>query len=87
VSVKERVHHLVNELSEADLLVAERVLRGLRLPPEEPTKPTPEQRRAAHEQLQAAIRGKVTTDAYFREKHEELAREEARLRGQEEESR
>ena len=36
MSVKERLHHLIEELSERDMLMAERLLRGLRLTQEAP---------------------------------------------------
>jgi hypothetical protein len=49
MTVKEGLHHLIEELPETDLSAAERMLRGLKLPAELPVAPraaeTPEKRR------------------------------------------
>jgi len=85
MSVKERLHHLIEELPDPDLLVAERMLRGLKLPPEEEPvatrrRPTAEERLESEKRLRAAMKGRVSTERYLREKHEEIDREEARQR-------
>ncbi|MBI3947332.1 MAG: hypothetical protein HY321_15520 [Armatimonadetes bacterium] len=86
MSVKERLHHLIEELPDTDLLVAERMLRGLMVPPPAPEvavtrhRPSPEEQRASTARLRAAMKGRVSTEAYLREKHEEIDREEARQR-------
>lgn len=84
MSVKERVHSLVEELSESDLLVAERILRGLRLPPEPlPAAPaiTEEERRARIDAAcgsMAHVPGSV--EDFLREKREDVEREEEHYR-------
>lgn len=83
MSVKERLHNLIEELPEEDLLVTERMLRGLKLPLDggvatAPRRPTPEEQREGARQLRAALKGRVTTETYLREKHEEIDREQAR---------
>lgn len=49
MTAKERLHHLIEELPESDLSAAERMLRGLKLPPEPAhatqAAATPEERR------------------------------------------
>ncbi len=84
MSVKERLHHLIEELSDTDLLVAERMLRGLKIPSEEPPaasrRPTPEERQESLDRLRALMKGRVSTETYLREKHEEIEREEEQLR-------
>jgi hypothetical protein len=85
MSVKERLHHLIEALPDTDLLVAERMLRGLTLPfQEEPVafrhRPTPEELSESLERLRAVTKGHVSTEAYLREKYEDIEREDARQR-------
>ena len=78
MTMKERLHHLIEELPESDLSAAERMLRGLKLPtePESATGETPEERRARVYALAgsaAHLPGSV--DEFLARKHAEKARE------------
>ncbi len=84
MTTKERVIRLVETLSESDLLVAERLLRGLSLPPEvESTAPpmTEEERRAkAHANLGILAHTHTSVDQFHAHKREEVELEEERYR-------
>ena len=83
MSVKERVHHLVEALSEHDLLVVERILRGLTVVPEHEgaaPRQSAEERKARVYALAGSLRHMPTSvDDFLRQKHEDTEREEARL--------
>lgn len=83
MTMRESLHDLVESIPERDLATVERMLRGLKLPAEgreasAPSRPTREQRQQAARRLRAMMKGRVSTEAYLREKHEEVERENAR---------
>ncbi|MBI3945592.1 MAG: hypothetical protein HY321_06725 [Armatimonadetes bacterium] len=82
MTAKERVRNLIEDLPESDLLVLERMVRGLKLP--EGTAPapvSPEERRAKARAAYGYLKGDGrTVDDFLREKHEDTEREEERYR-------
>lgn len=80
MTIRERVHALVERLPEGDLPVLERMLGGLAQPEETQQAPlSPEERRA----LVKAARGSAahlpgSVEQFLREKHEDNERDEAR---------
>jgi len=83
MSVKERLHTLIEELPESDLLTLERMVRGLTLPPEPTGEPASDEERRARI---AGVRGKYADslsplEEFLARKHEDTEREEERFRG------
>ncbi len=82
MTAREEVHHLIEELSDSDLLVVRRMLRGL-LTPEEST-PTPvsaEERRArARAAYGSMAHTHTSVDEFLARKHEDTEWEEERYR-------
>jgi hypothetical protein len=82
MTVKERLHELIEELPESDLTVAERMLRGLKLPTEKESAAatgTREERRARIYALAGKYAGSLSpVDEFLARKHREKAREGVR---------
>ena len=83
MSVKERLHTLIEELPESDLLALERVGRGLKLPPGLNGPALSEEQRQARI---TAVRGKYAgslsaVDEFLARKHRDTEREEERMEG------
>lgn len=81
MTVKERLHNLIEEIPESELLTLERMVRGLKLPPKSNGPVLSEEQRQARI---TAVRGKYAgslsaVDEFLARKHQDTEREEERL--------
>lgn len=80
MTVRDRVCDLIEGLSDSDLLVLERIVRGLKLPRETVPAPASEKERQARvDALFGSLPRLPTVDEFLREKREDTEREEERL--------
>lgn len=79
MSVKERLHCIIEELSDSDLAVVERMLTGLR-PPAEPVETTEERRARVYALAGSAAGLPGSVDEFLARKHADKIREDERDR-------
>lgn len=80
MTVRERLHSLIEEISESDLLTLERMVRGLALPRDGQRSPLPEdeRRRRAYALAGRYAHLHTSVDEFLARKREEVALEEER---------